>query len=133
MTQVADSLDRYLPELEHADAAWAGGAPAWLKERRRQARDRFQSLGFPTTADEEWRFTSVAPIAEARFAPARDGRAALATADLAPFRQTDLTSAELVFVNGRYAADLSTIDALPRGVRVSNLAATLTTDPEDVE
>src|SRR5438067_9346779 len=133
MTQVANAPDRYLEELERADAAWGRGAPAWLKRTRKDASGRFQSLGFPTTADEEWRFTSVAPIAEARFAPALDGRAALATADLAPFRQTDLTSAELVFVNGRYAADLSTFDALPRGVRVSNLAATLTADPEDVE
>src|SRR5919109_3586517 len=104
MTQVADSLDRYLPEFERADAAWADGAPTWLTRARQHASDRFQSLGFPTTNDEEWRFTSVAPIAEARFTLATDGRAALGSADLTPFRLTDLASAELVFVNGRYAA-----------------------------
>ena len=117
MTQVADSLDRYLPELEHADAAWAGGAPAWLKERRRQARDRFQSLGFPTTDDEEWRFTSVAPIATTRFAATPDGRAALHRADLAPFQLTDLAGIELVFVNGRYAPELSKTPTAADGVR----------------
>src|SRR5438552_7344888 len=133
MTQVADSLDRYLVDLEGADAARSGQAPEWLKRTRQQARDRFQSLGFPTTGDEDWRFTSVAPIAEARFAAATDGRAALGSADLAPFRFTDVASAELVFVNGRYAPELSRITALPRGVRIENLASTLITDPEDVE
>ena len=31
---------------------------------------RFAELGFPTTHDEEWRFTNVAPIARTTFAPA---------------------------------------------------------------
>jgi len=133
MTQVANAPDRYLEELERADAAWGRGAPAWLKRTRQDASGRFQSLGFPTTDDEEWRFTSVAPIAEARFALATDGRAALRSADLAPFRLTDLASAELVFVNGRYAADLSSVRPLPRGVRIESLASRLATDASEVE
>ena len=133
MTQVANALDRYLDELARADAAWPAGAPAWLKQTRADASGRFQSLGFPTTDDEEWRFTSVAPIAEARFALATDGRAALGSADLAPFRLTDLASTELVFVNGRYAADLSSVRPLPRGVRIESLASALATHAGEVE
>src|SRR5262245_17337382 len=133
MTQVASAPDRYLAELERADEAWAGGAPAWLKRIREDAGDRSQSLGFPTTDDEEWRFTSVAPIAEARFVLATDGRAALGSADLAPFRLTDVASAELVFVNGRYAADLSSVRSLPRGVRIESLASALAISPGEVE
>jgi Fe-S cluster assembly protein SufD len=133
MTQVAESADRYLADLARADAPGAAQAPAWLTAARQHARDRFQSLGFPTTADEEWRFTSVAPIAAARFAPATDGRAALGRADLAPFRLTDLASAELVFVNGRYAAELSSIHALPRGVRIESLASAVVAHAGEVE
>jgi Fe-S cluster assembly protein SufD len=36
---------------------------AWLQELRETAFHRFLELGFPTTHDEEWRFTNVAPIA----------------------------------------------------------------------
>jgi len=133
MTQVANALDRYMEELARADAAWPAGAPAWLKRTREDASGRFQSLGFPTTDDEEWRFTSVAPIAEARFAVAINGRAALGSADLVPFRLTDLASAELVFVNGRYAADLSSVRPLPRGVRIESLASALATHAGEVE
>jgi Fe-S cluster assembly protein SufD len=120
MTQVVESFDRYLAEVDRADAS---GTPAWLKRARQQARDRFQSLGFPGATDEEWRFTSVAPIAEGNFVPAADGKASLKSADVAPYRLTDLAGAELVFVNGRYAPELSKLAAPTRGLRIESLAA----------
>ena len=46
-------------------------APAWVKERREHASQRFAAVGFPTTRNEDWRFTNIAPIAESRFAPAQ--------------------------------------------------------------
>ena len=30
---------------------------------------RFSELGFPTTKNEEWRFTNVAPVARTKFPP----------------------------------------------------------------
>jgi Fe-S cluster assembly protein SufD len=36
----------------------------WVQALRETALQRFQELGFPTTHDEEWRFTNVAPIAK---------------------------------------------------------------------
>ena len=35
----------------------------WIQRLREAAFERFAELGFPTTHDEEWRFTNVAPIA----------------------------------------------------------------------
>ncbi len=65
---------------------------------------RFCRLGFPTTSDEEWRFTSVAPIADGRFVA---GSTPPLIAERvhrprsAPHRR--MSRAELVFVNGHYA------------------------------
>jgi Fe-S cluster assembly protein SufD len=42
-------------------------AAPWLRELRDAAFQRFADLGFPTTHDEEWRFTNVMPIARAAF------------------------------------------------------------------
>ena len=42
-------------------------APAWVRERREQASRRFAEVGFPNTRQEDWRFTNVAPIADAKF------------------------------------------------------------------
>src|ERR1017187_7372214 len=44
-------------------------APAWLQSLRDAAFARFTKLGFPTTHNEEWRFTNVAPIARTAFTP----------------------------------------------------------------
>jgi Fe-S cluster assembly protein SufD len=38
-------------------------ATPWLEELRDKAREQFEKLGYPTTHDEDWRFTNVAPIA----------------------------------------------------------------------
>jgi Fe-S cluster assembly protein SufD len=38
-----------------------------LADIRKRAAERFEAHGFPTTKEEEWRFTSVAPIAKAQF------------------------------------------------------------------
>jgi Fe-S cluster assembly protein SufD len=45
-------------------------APAWLQALRDAAFARFAELGFPTTHNEEWRFTNVSAIARTTFTPA---------------------------------------------------------------
>ncbi|HUE05545.1 MAG TPA: Fe-S cluster assembly protein SufD [Bryobacteraceae bacterium] len=40
-----------------------------IDQIREEARQRFAELGFPTIHDEDWRFTSVAPIARTHFVP----------------------------------------------------------------
>ncbi len=40
-----------------------------IDQIRAEARQRFSELGYPTTHDEDWRFTSVAPIARTEFTP----------------------------------------------------------------
>ena len=49
--------------------------PAWLRESRRSAFARFSELGFPTDADEDWRFTRIDPISKTEFSlpPASGG------------------------------------------------------------
>ncbi len=66
-----DPRGRYL-ELFQATPPPAG--PAWLRDLRTGAMDQFAATGFPSTKQEDWRFTSVAAIAETPFVLAR-GRA----------------------------------------------------------
>ncbi len=44
-------------------------APAWMQSLRDAAFARFAELGFPTTHNEEWRFTNVSAIARTAFTP----------------------------------------------------------------
>ena len=64
MTAVSEQTGAWLAEFTRQKPA----AP-WLQEIRDDAFQRFAELGFPTTHDEEWRFTNVARIARATFEP----------------------------------------------------------------
>jgi Fe-S cluster assembly protein SufD len=47
--------------------------PSWLDELRRSAIDRFLELGFPTSKDEDWKFTNIHPVTRQSF-PHEPGR-----------------------------------------------------------
>ena len=64
MTAVAAHTGQWLDAFTRQPSA----AP-WLQDLRDAAFERFSSLGFPTTHDEEWRFTNDAPIARSSFSP----------------------------------------------------------------
>jgi Fe-S cluster assembly protein SufD len=107
--------------------------PGWLAPLREAGLARFRRVGFPTARDEEWRFTPVAPIQRARLRPA--------TPPARPFSRDDLSTLSfghpewpaLVFVNGRFAPELSAVPALPEGVLAASLAGTLAREPGLVE
>ena len=127
MTAVADRTERYVADFEAFARNGASGAPEWLRELRRGAIARFAELGFPTTKQEEWRFTSVAPIAEQRFMLAPVPRSLLPTPSDVE-RLCVGVGPRVVFVDGRHAPSLSTPADLAGGVRAASLAAALRTN-----
>jgi Fe-S cluster assembly protein SufD len=83
-------------------------------ESREWAFRRFLETGFPTTRDEEWRHTNVAPIAAIPFV--RAPAATPSRQDVDPFRFAGVPA--IVLVNGVVSRALSAIDALPAGMTV---------------
>ena len=84
-------------------------AAAWLQSLREAAFQRFAELGFPTTKDEEWRFTNVAPIARARFVPASGPWG---------YSLGEYAGVQLVFMDGVFVGQAS---SLPEGVEAGVL------------
>jgi Fe-S cluster assembly protein SufD len=119
---------------EQAFGALRRGGPSWLPALRREAMDRFSALGFPTTRNEDWHFTSVTPIAERVFKVPhpRSGPASLSPADVTALVIGDPAWHRLVFVNGRFEASLSAFAGLPAEVRISTLVEALKESPEFV-
>ena len=78
------TLASYLQDFE-ASAANGGGRPEWLTPIKRGAIDRFEALGFPDRNDEDWKFTSVAPIARTAFGRMAPGDTLPTEADLEPY------------------------------------------------
>jgi len=127
----AEPIGRYLDAQRRFAANGGASAPGWLQQLRTAAIARFEALGFPTTRQEEWRFTSVAPIAETPFALSEaPGERVPALADLEPFLLGDAAPHRLVFVNGCFSAALSRAEGFPSGVRVESLGAALRREPD---
>lgn len=99
--------------------------PAWVTELRKHALAEFAAVGFPTTRNEDWHFTSVTPIAERTFKNAKPGTVPLSAAELADLATGDPSWPRAVFVNGRFEPALSSINGLGDGVKVQTLAAAL--------
>ena len=116
---------------EQASVAAASIALAPFRELRAAGSAAFARVGFPTRRDEDWHYTSVSAIAEAHFTPAIE-REIGALPDAAILAEFTFGSAWplLVFVNGRFAPSLSSLGALPDGVRVLSLADAAVHEPE---
>jgi len=107
----------------------ATGQPAWLPPRRQIGLANFARLGFPTLQQEDWRFTNVAAIAQLPFKPVTKLSTAGLTKDsIGRFTFASLAASRLVFVNGLFAPELSSVGKLPPGVKVASLAAALAAD-----
>jgi Fe-S cluster assembly protein SufD len=100
----------------------SGGRAPWLSTARAAALASFRADGFPSRHDEDWRFTSLDPIERAMYArppvaPA-DGAAQLAAEHAA---MGVVSGPRLVFLNGRWAPELSSTAGLPSGARLTGL------------
>jgi Fe-S cluster assembly protein SufD len=125
--------DTYLADFQRFAQATAASAPAWVRDLRAAALSHFADLGFPTTRQEDWKYTNVAPIAKTAFSlAAAEGNGGV-RGTLEGVNLADTAGAQLVFVNGRYAPQLSILRSLPRGVQVGSLALALRTDAREAE
>ena len=107
-------------------------APEWLESIRRGGMERFAATGFPTSRDEEWRFTPVGPIAQTSWRPAF-GPVAVTREQLEPFVFGHPEWTTLIFINGVFSQDLSSIGVMAPGLRVGSLSDALLTDDRIIE
>jgi Fe-S cluster assembly protein SufD len=119
--------DPYLEKFQRFEGQAPGSA--WLGSLRQAGISSFMEQGFPTLHDEDWRFTNVAPIARLPFEPVFEASANGSADQLigrAAFAK--VPGHRLVFVNGRFSAELSRLQPLPTGVKAGSLHTALTAD-----
>jgi len=102
-------------------------AHPWLDDLRKRSIARFDSVGFPTTKQEDWRQTNVNAIAKTPFKLAGKPKDGSAIEHARCFGFADEAACELVFVNGRYEPQLSRLGKLLRGLKVVSLASAMPT------
>jgi Fe-S cluster assembly protein SufD len=132
MAQATKEKSLYRAAYETMQAEDRGALPAWVLRLRESALERFEQIGLPTTDVEDWKYTNVAPIAKGGFVPvATDSQSELSAEAVAEFIAPEASS-RLVFVNGVYRAEFSSVEKLPVGVVVANLREALTGEHEFV-
>ncbi len=127
MEAVATESDFYGASLASFEEKRFAADPPWLARIRREAFARFSALGIPAAKNEAWKYTNIARIAKTPFRPAA-GSPAKAPPSV-HFPPGD--GARIVFVNGRYAPELSRTGN--SALVVASLRETLRDQPERLE
>ena len=116
----------------HADISrlLSAHTPEALAEVRERAYQSYSAVGLPTTKDEEFRYVSLRALDDGGFKPAYGANVERAESEAAPLGGIDAIT--VTFVNGQHAPELSSVDALPKGVVVGTLADGFAWDQERV-
>lgn len=102
----------------------------WFSENRQSALNLFKEVGFPSSRQENWKYTDVRPIAKKSFSNSKTQAVTISTDEINNIRFQGLDCIELVFINGVFSEENSVLDDLPKGVVVENIADALAKDNE---
>jgi len=123
MTLVKEQEGLYLASFTHLENTLNENAPAWLRNLRRTAIESFAELGFPSTHDEEWKYTNVADLVSVPFVPAHVKVSEGIRRQIERLPLADLGCSRLTFFNGRYVPELSKLREVPPGLKAGSLAS----------
>jgi Fe-S cluster assembly protein SufD len=93
----------------------------FVGELRQLASDRLSSLSFPTTKDEEWKYTDVSPLGSMTFSK-QSHRFEDVNSIIENHAAPEAIGNLLVFVNGKYSEEFSDTNLVSQGLIVGNLA-----------
>jgi Fe-S cluster assembly protein SufD len=115
-----------VPDIRQAcvQPRYLDGEPERVRRIRAQAAERFQTLGWPTTRLEEWKYTSLLPLAGIDWKS--DERQPEGQDSASPYG--DRPVAELTFVNGRLHANRSALANEHPGIRILPIREAMETE-----
>ena len=126
-TSALDSIDIknwYISKFDFFESKLNGNTTIPFHKIRKDAISKFSQLHFPTTKNEEWKYTSVATLLKHKFELTKV-LASLPEAALDPFMFKGLDTNLLVFVNGQYSRNLSKIEPCADNLVIDSFANAL--------
>ena len=122
----------YAAEYSNIAPILCGQSLLWLEEQRLKALSQFSEQGFPSSHEEEWRYTNVSAIEKKMFSPTINKTINLV--DIEWLKLYQLQEAwSVVLVDGHFSAELSSLEDLPVDVLVMGMADALQKLPETLE
>jgi len=98
-----------------------GGKECSIHQKRKEALSNFSKLEFPTTSNEEWKYTSIAPLLKYNFVPSYEKKN-ISKGFIKSLLFDEMEHSLIVFVNGRYSPENTDLLNLPEGVIVGSIA-----------
>ncbi|MDO8549607.1 MAG: Fe-S cluster assembly protein SufD [Ignavibacteria bacterium] len=132
MNQSPEIKNWYLKNYVLFENSLNGDRFSSINSLRKEAFNKFSELNFPTTKDEEWKYTSIAPLLQHNFIPSLDKKT-LAKEEIKNFLFESLESNVVVVVNGHYSEELTALNEVPKGVEVNSIAKAISSNSPLVE
>jgi Fe-S cluster assembly protein SufD len=123
----ASAIKHYVDQFQHLQKELENDQ---LQAQRESAIELLQKTGFPTTRQENWKYTDIRPITGKLFNTTTVDPENISAETFDNLRLYELDCHELVFINGRYSAGHSSLKALPDGVVLKDLASALKDHPQ---
>ncbi len=124
--------DWYLSRFIDFENSLNGESVKPIHKLRKEAIENFSQLNFPTTHDEDWKYTNITPLLKYNFKPF-DGEITLNEDQIKKFLFKNISKNRLVFVNGHFVKRLSKTINLPNGVIVGNIASEIKNDSNVID
>src|SRR5512135_3163640 len=103
MATTEQKYDWFVKGFEALERRLNGESKSPIHAIRKEAVRRFAEVGFPTTRDEEWRFTNIAPIRSTQFQPSlATAHAGLKKDDFQKHWVSGDNGIKLAFINGQF-------------------------------
>jgi Fe-S cluster assembly protein SufD len=127
-TETIDLKTKLLADFQIRESLMNGEAGSAFHQKKRAAINRFEELGFPTTRDEEWKYSSVKDLTSEAYH--FNAQSSLQLADLQDLKIPEQVANILYFVNGHYKPELSSIVSSSDKIIVDSLQNAYKENPE---
>ncbi len=121
----------YLSSFRKFEEKLNGESKSFLHDLRKEALAQLAEVDFPTTRDEEWKYTSVSPILKQNFIPAFNiDKQNVTKEGIKKYFFSGFDFYTMTFINGIYSEELSDLQNLQKGVTVNSLSKLLRSNPK---
>jgi len=116
-----DIKDWYISNFGEFEKRLNGGKANSIHQIRKDALSNFGKLDFPSIKDEEWKYTSIAPLLKYNFVPSVTEKK-ISKDVIKSLLFDEMEHSLLVFINGKFSSEHSDLPNLPEGVIAGSIA-----------
>lgn len=132
-SEFQNTKEWYLNNFKSVEEKLNGESKTFLHDLRKSALTQLANTDFPSTKEEEWKYTNVSPILKQNFIPAVNlgiKNSALSKEELKKYLFSGFDFYLMTFINGIFSEELSDLQGLPKGVVVDSLRLLMKKNPE---